>query len=157
MEPDADPREDAQLLREYVRAGSQEAFSRLVARHVYWVHSAARRQVHDPALADDVTQSVFILLATKARTFGDRPSLGGWLFRATRLIAADARKMQARRQRHELHTSGMMGEMAPKRAEAKLNLILANVARQSGLQLTREVRTADYWEVTEDAAAARAN
>ncbi|MDQ3441930.1 MAG: sigma-70 family RNA polymerase sigma factor [Planctomycetota bacterium] len=96
---------DADLLRAYARDGSQSAFAELVARHVDWVYSAARRQVTDPADADDVTQSVFILLATKARTFGDNPLLTIWLFRATRLIAADARKRRARRRKHELNAS----------------------------------------------------
>jgi hypothetical protein len=40
--------------------------------------------------------------------------------------------------------------MAPKRAEAKLKLILENVAGQSGLELRREMRTVDAWEVTAD-------
>ncbi len=95
------PASDAELLRAYVREGSQSAFSALVARHIDWVYSVARRQVSDLADADDVTQSVFILLATKGRTFGENPLLTVWLFRAARLIAADARKRRARRRKHE--------------------------------------------------------
>src|SRR5688500_2862968 len=101
MESIPDDIDDARLLRDYVSNASPHAFSQIVSRHVHWVYSSARRQVHDPGLAEDVTQSVFILLSTKARTFGHQPALGAWLFRATRFIAADARKMQARRRRHE--------------------------------------------------------
>jgi RNA polymerase sigma factor (sigma-70 family) len=52
--------------------------------------------------------------------------------------------------RWTMHTSGRIDNMPPKRAEAKLNLILANISRQSGLQLRREMRTVDVWEVTAD-------
>src|SRR5688572_5451114 len=100
MEPDL-VTSDSDLLRAYARQGSEAAFAELVRRHVDWVYSSARRQVADPGLAEDVTQSVFMLLARKAATFGDAPMLTVWLFRATRLIAADARKMRSRRLKHE--------------------------------------------------------
>jgi len=47
------------------------------------------------------------------------------------------------------HASGYVSEnMPPKRAAAKIDLILTNVSRQSGLQLRRETRTVEVWEVT---------
>ncbi len=46
------------------------------------------------------------------------------------------------------HTSGRVGDIPPKRGAAKLDMILANVSRQSGLQLRRETRPVDVWEVT---------
>ncbi len=53
---------DADLIREFVQDGSDTAFAELVKRHVDLVFSAARRQLGDAHLAEEVTQSVFCLL-----------------------------------------------------------------------------------------------
>ena len=58
---------DNDLLREFVRSGSESAFSDLVSRHLQLVYSAAFRQLEDHDLARDVAQSVFVDLARKAR------------------------------------------------------------------------------------------
>ena len=73
--------EDRQLLADYARTGSEAAFAQLVERYLGLVHSAARRQVQDDALAADVAQAVFLLLARKAGSFGPKLVLAGWLFR----------------------------------------------------------------------------
>lgn len=46
-----------------------------------------------------------------------------------------------------MHQSGMMGPMAPQRAAAKLDLILANLSRQTGLRFTRATRPLELWVV----------
>jgi RNA polymerase sigma factor (sigma-70 family) len=92
---------DAELLSSYVRTGSEEAFASLVRRHVDAVYGAARRQVGDAALAEDVTQAAFILLARRAGKIRHPHLLAGWLLKATRYCAADARKLARRRRIHE--------------------------------------------------------
>jgi RNA polymerase sigma factor (sigma-70 family) len=82
-------------------AGNQGAFAELVGRHIDTVYSAARRQLRDPEVADDVTQAVFIILTQKAGKLDRRIPLGAWLLKTTHFACLDARKRQARRQKHE--------------------------------------------------------
>jgi RNA polymerase sigma factor (sigma-70 family) len=92
---------DLELLGEYARKGSEAAFATLVSRHINLVYSVALRQVQDSALAQDVTQVVFVVLARKARSLGPGTVLPAWLSRTAHYVAADALKAQQRRQRRE--------------------------------------------------------
>jgi uncharacterized protein (TIGR03435 family) len=104
--------DDMDLLREYAVHQSEAAFEILVARHVGLVHSAAMRQVRHPQLAEEITQSVFIILARKAGSLNAKTVLPGWLYRTTRYAAGAALKMQSRRERrqHEAHLQSMIQE-----------------------------------------------
>jgi uncharacterized protein (TIGR03435 family) len=93
--------DDLTLLREYARRNSEEAFATLVSRHVNLVYSVALRQVRDSSLAEEITQAVFIILARKADSLGDKTILPGWLCRTARYASANALTIQRRRQRRE--------------------------------------------------------
>jgi RNA polymerase sigma factor (sigma-70 family) len=98
---------DWELIRQYCSNGSESAFETLVKRHVDFVYCAALRQVRDPALAEDVSQAVFLLLARKAKSFRSGTVLVSWLFRTTRFIASRALRSECRRQRRELEAFHM--------------------------------------------------
>jgi len=93
--------DDTALLQEYARTGADSAFATLVQRHVGLVYSAARRQVRDPQLAEDVTQVVFTVLARKAGQVARHPGLSGWLLQTTRYAANSHLRAAVRRTQRE--------------------------------------------------------
>ena len=91
--------DDPELLRRYAMEGSEPAFTEFVQRHLGLVYGAALRRVGgDAALAAEISQSVFVQCARKARMLQAHPALAGWLHRCTRFAAIDAVRA---RQRHE--------------------------------------------------------
>jgi RNA polymerase sigma factor (sigma-70 family) len=99
-EPDLDMN-DAQLLREFVEGESERAFRQLVDQHLPLVIGTARRATGNDALAEEIAQAVFILLAQKASRLSSKTILSGWLYRTTRFVAARSLQSEARRRRRE--------------------------------------------------------
>src|SRR5208283_208247 len=100
--------DDWQLLQAYAKNRSEAAFAELVRLHLNWVYSVALRHVGDPHLAEDVVQSVFVLLARKARDLRPGTLLGGWLFRTTRHVASHAVRAEQRRKTREATACSMI-------------------------------------------------
>jgi RNA polymerase sigma factor (sigma-70 family) len=98
-------------LNEYVRTGSSDAFRHLVQEHVDAVYSQCLRQLRQSAWAEDVTQTVFILLARKAGKISANAVLEGWLFNATRYSCAHALRAAARRRSIEQKAARMRTEV----------------------------------------------
>jgi RNA polymerase sigma factor (sigma-70 family) len=93
--------DDMELVRQYAAHQSESAFAALVSRHTNLVYSASLRLVRDPQLAEEVTQTVFIILAQKAGLFDEKTILPGWLYRTACFVSGSALKQEYRRQRRE--------------------------------------------------------
>src|SRR5271169_2381247 len=106
---------DNELLRDYAKTRSEDAFAELVGRHVNLVYSAALRQVNgDTHLAQDVAQTVFTDLARKAGSLVRRETLTGWLYTSAHFAAAKiARRENRRRDREEKFMREPIHEPAP--------------------------------------------
>jgi RNA polymerase sigma factor (sigma-70 family) len=126
--------ESLSLLADYVKTGSEPAFRELLTRYIDLVYSAAVRLVGgDTHLAQDVTQTVFIDLARKARRLPKDVMLGGWLHHHTVFVSATIVRGERRRQLRERqavemnalqdHTEANLAQLAPILDEAidKLN------------------------------------
>jgi len=92
---------DNELLDEFARTQSEEAFAALVDRHVNLVYSTAIRFTGNPHHAQEIAQAVFIILVRKAAGISPRVVLSGWLYQTTRLTAANFLKGERRRQQRE--------------------------------------------------------
>ncbi len=92
---------DLDLLRQFARENSQDAFTEIVRRHVNLVYSAALRQVRAPQLAEEVAQSVFADLARDAGKLKPDTILTAWLYAVTRRTAIDVVRKESRRQLRE--------------------------------------------------------
>ena len=102
--------DDLTLLRDYARQKSEAAFASLVSRHVNLVYSVALRQVRDAHLAEEVTQAVFIILARKADSLGDKTILSGWLCRTARNAGLKALRSEWRwhQREREAHMQNLL-------------------------------------------------
>src|ERR1700679_3841413 len=96
--------DDHELLAQYAqgpRENSEAAFAVLAERHVNLVYSTALRSVGNAHAAEEVSQAVFIVLANKAGRLSRRVVLSGWLYKTTRLTAANFLRGEIRRQQRE--------------------------------------------------------
>src|SRR5947209_7724700 len=64
---------DHELLFAYVQ-GDEKAFETLVGKYFRMVYAVAARQTGDPHLAEEIAQSVFLILCRKARGFSSKSS-----------------------------------------------------------------------------------
>jgi len=92
---------DLDLLRQFARENSQDAFAEIVQRHLDLVYSAALRQVRSPQLAEEIAQSVFADLARVAATPSSPGTLTPWLYAVARRAAIDVIRKESRRQLRE--------------------------------------------------------
>ncbi len=102
--------DDQTLLREYVEHDSDIAFETILNRHINLVYSTALRQVREPVLASEVTQTTFIILAQKAGSLKRETIVSGWLYRTAQFAAARVLRTEARRREREREAATMQTE-----------------------------------------------
>src|SRR5438552_3186216 len=111
--------DDWKLLQQYVEQRSEEAFAELLNRHLGVVYSIALRRLGgDIALAQDVAQKAFCLLAQKARSLRPSGPLVGWLARTTVNLARDAARGEERRRSREQEAALMQTLEQPSSSES---------------------------------------
>src|SRR5262249_52993502 len=109
---------DAELLDRYASEKSQAAFTELCARYLNLVYASARRQSGNGALAEDITQAVFLMLAQKAAKLRKDVILSAWLLTATWYATKNALRKERRRQIYEQRAAEMNIEITS--AEASI-------------------------------------
>ena len=92
---------DLKLLVRFAQTGCNDAFGEIVRRHVNLVFSAAQRRLPNAALAEEVSQTVFLELAQNAHRLDSDTVLSAWLYRAALNRSVDVVRREARRQRRE--------------------------------------------------------
>lgn len=90
-----------ELLREFRTTGSGSAFADLTRHYLPLVLGVARRRSNDPAMAEDIVQSVFVKLARSAPAIESDNELTSWLHRTTLNASIDAWRIEARRRERE--------------------------------------------------------
>ncbi|MCB1099779.1 MAG: sigma-70 family RNA polymerase sigma factor, partial [Verrucomicrobiae bacterium] len=94
-------------LNAFAAHGDQTAFAKVVEAHLGLVYSAAYRTLGNASAAEEVTQSVFILLAEKAPQLKPEGALSVWLYRAACLQAKKHRHRELTRSQRESHIREM--------------------------------------------------
>lgn len=121
---------DGELLRRYIQSGSNTAFGQLTSKYRSLVFSTCLREVHDYNIAEDVAQSVFLLLARKPPRLASNSTLAGWLFYSSRLLAKNTARKQRRQRTHEIQTGleiARTAEPTPSLVSSLMNDVLANL------------------------------
>jgi RNA polymerase sigma-70 factor, ECF subfamily len=108
--------DDHQLLSAYAE-GDEQAFETLVEKYFRIVYTVAARQTGDSHLAEEVAQSVFLILSRKARGISSKTPILGWLFRTTRFVSLSAIRMRRRREQKERNFAVNLQEPVETRAE----------------------------------------
>jgi RNA polymerase sigma-70 factor (ECF subfamily) len=93
--------EEAVLTAE-LQAGSEEAFSLLIAQYHASVYNLVSRILNDPSDAPDITQDVFLKVFRGIRSFHGDSSLRTWIYRIALREAYNQRRWWSRHRGREV-------------------------------------------------------
>jgi RNA polymerase sigma-70 factor, ECF subfamily len=92
--------EEASIITE-LRAGSEDAYSWLIAHYHQPIYSLVYRIVNDPADAADTTQEVFLKVFRGIHRFNGEASLKTWIYRIAVHEASNQKRWWFRHKRKE--------------------------------------------------------
>jgi RNA polymerase sigma factor (sigma-70 family) len=119
---------DAELLEQFLRQGTEDAFAQLVTRHSHMVFGVCVRVLGNPMDAEDAAQATFIALALKGKRLNATTGLGGWLHKVARQVSLDIRKSQVRSQQRVQGYQVLQQEHAPAGVDLLLNELDAAIS-----------------------------
>jgi RNA polymerase sigma factor (sigma-70 family) len=93
--------DDGALLAKYVQENSEEAFRTLMFRYANLVFGVCKRTLRDAELAEDATQSVFLLLAKNAQKLTGRYTIAGWLHTSSIRVSRTLARKEGTRKTYE--------------------------------------------------------
>lgn len=126
------------VLVERVRGRDERAFEALYDRYADLVYSIAVRVIADPALAQDVTQEVFLRFwRTPERYDASRGRFGNWLLSVTRNRAVDEVRTRGRRRLREMAPAAVGEDPADQHAEDPLHSAQLETDRRAVRQALR--------------------
>ena len=100
-------------------AGDQEAFGRLYRAHTARVYALCARMTADRALAEELTQDVFVRAWEKLPLFRGESAFGTWLHRLAVNVVLNRRESDGRRRAHlAADDDGSAVDSAPARPHA---------------------------------------
>ncbi|MGC2110809.1 MAG: sigma-70 family RNA polymerase sigma factor [Candidatus Korobacteraceae bacterium] len=118
--------EEAAIIAE-LKAGSEEAFSWLIAHYNQPVYSLVYRILDDPSDAADTTQEVFIKVFRGIKGFHANSSLKTWVYRIAVHEASNCRRWRFRHKSHETSI-----EPGPEREDEPLALGIKDTLADEG-------------------------
>lgn len=98
---------ETELLKAFKEERSEEAFAELVRRYAGLVYSVAKRRLANAALAEDITQIVFIRFAKTPPKVQSHAELAAWLHRTTLNVTIDTWRSETRRRTREQQAAVM--------------------------------------------------
>jgi len=108
-----------------LKAGSEEAFSLLIAQYHQPLYSLISRSINDPSDAADITQEVFLKVFRSIRSFHGDSSLRTWLYRIALREASNQRRWWSRHKRQEITIDSSASETQDE-SESSLAAVLAD-------------------------------
>jgi RNA polymerase sigma-70 factor, ECF subfamily len=103
------PSEEAAIVSE-LKAGSEEAFSWLIAKYHQPIYSLIARTIPDSTDAADLTQDVFIKIYRGIGGFNGDSSLRTWIYRIALREASNQRRWWGRHKRQEVTIETEFGQ-----------------------------------------------